>query len=133
VEINKKNLENRLEKLMRESSKLDSLKNVLYKNLGKASSGSNSVLLLSDEQITNPLDVYKHDLTLHLEILEIKKELYIKPDFEIVDGFTSFKEPESASLIKMLFISLGLSVLFGYLTLGLWSFDRMLAAYPLKT
>ncbi|HEX8039310.1 MAG TPA: hypothetical protein VF490_09160, partial [Chryseosolibacter sp.] len=58
--------------------------------------------------------------------------LYLNPDFEIVDGFTSFKEPENASLANILAISLMLSIIIGYLILGAYRFDRMLAEYPVK-
>ena len=85
-----------------------------------------------EEGLTNPLDVFSKDMELHDELQEVNKKLYLSPDFEIVDGFTSFKEPESASLPDVLAISLLLSILIGYLILGAYQFDRMLANYPIK-
>jgi hypothetical protein len=110
---------------------MDSLKSVLYQNyqtLGKTSRGSNNVIL-SDEAMTNPLDVFKQDLELNQQILEIDEALYIQPDFEVIEGFTTFKQPESAGLLKILFISFWVSWLMGYLIIGAWKFDKTLAAY----
>jgi hypothetical protein len=134
VEINKINLKKRQQKLVKESNKLDSLKAVLFQNfeaLSKTSRGSNNVIL-SDEQLANPLDVFTKDLALNTEILAIEEDLYVSPDFEIVDGFTSFKEPESASLFEILFVSFWISILMGYIIIGLWKFDRMLARIPMN-
>lgn len=134
IDINKLNLTDRKSKLLKESNKLDSLKAVLvrnYQTLGKTSRGSNNVIL-GEENLANPLDVFKQDLELHKEILEIDKRLYLQPDFELVEGFTTFKEPESASLPKILFIAFWISFVMGYLIIGAWKFDRMLANYPIK-
>ena len=78
------------------------------------------------------MEVFTRDLELHQELLEIERKLALSPDFEVVDGFTSFKEPESASLPDILAISLLLSIVIGYLILGAYRFDRMLAEYPTK-
>jgi hypothetical protein len=134
IEINKLNLNQRKMKLIRDSDKLDSLKTVLYENyqsLGKTSRGSNNVIL-SDETLTNPLDVFTRDLELHDEILKIDRALYVQPDFEVVDGFTTFKEPDSASLPKILLISFLVSWVMGYLVIGAWRFDQVLANYEVK-
>ena len=131
MEINEIILEKREQKLQSESRKLDSLKAVLFVNyqaLGQKSRGSNNVIL-SDESLTNPLEVFTRDLELHEEIQNIERQLYLRSDFEVVDGFTTFKEPESASLTKILVISFFLSILMGYLILGAWRFDHMLATY----
>jgi hypothetical protein len=131
IEINRINLKKKQKKLIAESNKLDSLKDVLFASMQKFSRGSNNVIL-SDEQMTNPLEVFKQDILFYRELLDVETNLYIGPDFEIVDGFTSFKEPESASLFQILFISFWISILIGYLIIGLWKFDRMLASVPMN-
>jgi hypothetical protein len=134
IAINKVNLTSRRQKLVAESKKLDSLKRVLFDNyqtLGKTSRGSNNVIL-GEESLTNPLDVFKQDLELNKEILEIDQKLYVESDFELVDGFTTFKEPESASLPKILIISFFVSWLMGYLIIGAWRFDQLLSTYNSK-
>ena len=135
IEINKENLEARKAKLQSELRKLDSLKVVLFQNyqaLAQRNRGSNNVVVGGEEGLNNPLDVFARDLELHQQLLDIERRLALNPDFEIVDGFTSFKEPESASLADVLAISLILSIVIGYLILGAYQFDRMLAEYPTK-
>ncbi|MEO6106584.1 MAG: hypothetical protein ABIP52_08900 [Cyclobacteriaceae bacterium] len=132
IEINKQNLTSRKIRLERDLRKLDSLKVLLFSNyqlLAQKSRGSNNIIL-NDETIVNPLEVFTKDLQLHEELQDVNKDLYLRPDFEIVDGFTTFKEPESASLVETLFIAFFISILMGYLILGAWRFDRMLASYP---
>jgi hypothetical protein len=134
IDIKKSNLISLKAKLTRESKKLDSLKAVLFQNyqtLGKTSRGSNNVIL-GEDQLANPLDVFKQDLEINKEILEIEHDLYIQPDFEVVEGFTTFKQPESASLLKILFIAFWVSFVLGYLIIGAWRLDQILATYPIK-
>jgi hypothetical protein len=135
IAVNKENLEARKAKLESELRKLDSLKRVLFQNyqaLSQRNRGSNNVVVGGEEGLNNPLQVFSRDLELHEELLEIERRLTLSPDFEIVDGFTSFKEPESAGLPDILAISLILSIVIGYLILGAYQFDRMLAEYPTK-
>lgn len=135
IESNRRRLESRKVKLQSELRKLDSLKAALFRNyqsLAQKSRGSNNVVVGGEEGLTNPLAVFTTDLELHDQLLEVQKQLDLTPDFEIVDGFTSFKEPESAGLADILAISLLLSILIGYLVLGAYRFDRMLAQYPSK-
>lgn len=131
VEINRVNLTSRRDKLKKESTKLDSLKAVLYQNFQSMASqsrqGSNNVIL-TDKYLTDPLGVYIEDLNLNNELLGIERKLYVNPDFEIIDKLTVFKEPANASLPKILVISFFLSILFGYLLIGVWKFDRYLAS-----
>ena len=135
VEINQINLKGRKNKLQRELRKLDSLKVVLFQNyesFAQKSRGSNNVVVGGEEGLTNPLEVFTKDLELHQELQLIEKKIYLTPDFEVVDGFTSFKEPDSASLADVLAVSLLLSIFIGYLILGAYRFDRMLAEFPTK-
>jgi uncharacterized protein involved in exopolysaccharide biosynthesis len=134
IEINQTNLKSRKDKLVAESRKLDSLKKVMFDNiqtLGKQSRGSNNVIL-RDDQLADPLKIYTEDLELNAQILAIDRLLYLTPDFEVVDGFTTFKEPESASLFKITAISFLVSILMGYLIIGTWKFDKMLSQINTK-
>lgn len=135
IAINQINLQNKKQKLIRESQKLDSLKGILFQNiqaLAKEPNRGASSLVLRDDKPFNPLDVFKEDILLNDELLEIEKKLYIKPDFEVIEGFTTFKQPEGASMPQILFISFWISLLMGYLIIGAWKFDKMLAKYPTK-
>lgn len=135
IEINQASLQQRKTKLQSELKKLDSLKVVLFKNyqaFAQKSRGSNNVVVGGEEGLTNPLDVFTTDLDMYQELQDVERRLYLNPDFEVVDGFTSFKEPESAGLADVLAVSLLLSIVIGYLILGAYKFDRMLAEYPVK-
>lgn len=129
VDANHLNLLNRKNKLLRESKKLDSLKSVIYENfqtMAKQSrQGSNNVIL-SDKYLTNPLEIFTEDLNLNAQILEIDRQLAIRPDFEVIDGFTTYKEPKSAGLIKVLAIAFGIAVAVGYMSIGLRNFNNYL-------
>lgn len=137
TESNRANLVDRKGKLMRESRKLDSLKIVLFQNLTSLSKsnspkdGSNNYVL-SDKYRADALEVFTKDLDLHSQIQYIDYQLTVKPDFEVVDGLTSFKEPDSVSLPMVLVISFFGSWILGYLILGLFSFDRYLASLSKK-
>lgn len=130
IESNKLSLESKKSKLIRESYKLDSLKDVIYENYksmaGQARAGSNNVIL-SDHPVTNPIDVYFEDIKIYDEIQYIERQLYIQPDFEVVDGFTEFSEPASASLTKMLAQTVLIAIGIGYLIVALRNFNKYLA------
>ena len=135
IESNRTTLLARREKLQSELRKLDSLKAVMFRNyqmLAQKSRGSNNVVVGAEDGLANPLEVFNTDLDLYQELQDVERRLFLSPDFEIVDGFTSFKEPESASLADILAISLLLSIVIGYLILGAYRFDRMLATYPTR-
>jgi hypothetical protein len=135
IEIEKLSLEKRKKKLQGELRKLDSLKVVLFQNyeaFAQKNRGSNNVVVGGEEGLTNPLEVFTKDLDLYQQLQDVERRLYLNPDFEVVDGFTSFQEPQSASLSDILAISLILSIVIGYLILGAYKFDRMLAEYPVK-
>lgn len=136
IAANERTLLERKAKLQRESRKLDSLKTVLFENFASMAKennrpGSNNVIL-SDKYLTDPLDVFKQDLEVHSQIQSIDYQLSVKPDFEVVDGLTSFKEPNSASLPKILAITFLASWLLGYLILGMFKFDRYLSVLSKK-
>lgn len=130
IEITRSNLLQKKSKLILESGRLDSLKSVLFRsfdNIARQSKQGSNNVILSEKPLTDPLSVFSQDLNFYNEIQSIDTRLYLQPDFEVVDGFTAFKEPESASLAKVLVISFLVSWLAGYLILGLFKFDRYLA------
>lgn len=135
IEINRTNLNSRKEKLIEESQKLDSLKRVLFRNfqaMANMPRGSNNVTI-GEEKMTNPLDVFSQDLALNNEILEIERALYVNPDFEVVEGFMTSKQPANLGLVETLAIAFILSILFGYVFVGIWKFNKLLDKYPTRT
>jgi hypothetical protein len=135
IHRNQESLLERKTKLVGESKKLDSLKSVLYANFQTMSkqtrAGSNNVIL-SDKYLTDPLKVFEEDLDLNNEIRSIDDQLTIRPDFEVVDRLTTFKEPSDLSLPVFLALSLMVSVALGYILIGLWKFNKYLAALTEK-
>jgi hypothetical protein len=130
IEINKQTLLAKQGKLTQESEKLDSLKLVIYANYKSMAEqgrqGSNNVIL-SDRAVTNPIEVYIQDLNLYNQLQEVERQLYIQPDFEVIDGFTEFSEPASASLPKILAQAMLVAIGVGYLIVALREFNNYLA------
>lgn len=130
IEADSINLLERRKKLIRESSKLDSLKHIIYLNFESMAQrperGGSSNLYLGDQYLTNPIDVFNSDLYLNEQLLEIDKKIKTKPYFEVVDGLTVFEEPESAPTWKVMLFSMLIFVFLGYFILGLLNFNRYL-------
>lgn len=129
IELNKQNLENKKTKLSNDLAQLDSLKRAIYAsyNLTKQQrEGSNNVIL-ADKTGSNPMDVFKQDLFIYEELQEVNKELFLRPDFEVVDGLTMFSEPSSAGVRKTLVISILIGIGMAYLIIGLWHLNKHLA------
>jgi hypothetical protein len=132
IEINKENLLDRKNKITRDLQRLDSLKFIIYDNYktmaAQSRAGSNNVIL-SDKSVTNPIEIYKEDLDLYNQLQSINRQLYLQADFEIVDTFTEFSEPSSASTFKIVLISILIGVLAGYVLVAVTSFNKYLATF----
>ena len=128
-------LKARLGKLRQEQPKLDSLKTFLLSLLKTLSNvrreGSDNVII-GEEQLTDPLTVFQRDISLYDDILLIEKQLYLKSDFEIIDRFTPYYEPESASLQKMLWFHFELGIAIAYLLIALMGINRWLSSQERK-
>lgn len=129
IEISKINLIAKKLKLQQESQKLDSLKRVIYSNYksmaDQTRQGSNNVIL-SDKAVTNPIEIYNQDLSLYDQMQSIERSLYLQPDFEVMDGFTEFNEPASASRLRIIFTAMLIAFGLGYLIVALRQFDKYL-------
>ncbi len=130
IEINKANLLRRKEKLEGDVSKIDSLKSVIYQNFKsmaeQSRQGSNNVIL-SDKAVTDPVEIYNQGLLIYDQLQEVNRKLYLQPDFEVVDGFTEFSEPASASLLKTVFYAVLIGIVIAYIDVALRSFNSYLA------
>ncbi len=136
IEANRERLTRRQAKLEGELRKLDSLKAVMvqnYRSLAEKGRGTNNVVVGAEEGIADPLKVVSADLKIYNELEEVRRKLALSSDFEVVEGFTSFKQPDTAGLADVLAASLLISIIVGYLILGARRFDRVLAEYPKKT
>lgn len=130
IQITHENLIAKKNKLKRESLKLDSLKKVIfsnYKTMAEQSrQGSNNVIL-SDKAVTNPIEIYSEDLKLYDQLQSIERSIFIQPDFEVVDGFTEFNEPASASKVKIIATGMLSGFILGYIIVALRRFDKYLS------
>src|SRR5260221_6253391 len=101
IEITKSNLNEKKSKLFHDLQKLDSLKFIIYDNYksmaAQSRQGSNNVIL-SDKAVTDPIQIYNQDLDLYNQLQSVNAQIYLQRDFEVVDGFTEFSDPSSASL-----------------------------------
>ncbi len=129
VDITKTNMLALKEKLIGESLKLDSLKDVIYANYqnmaAQSRQGSNNVIL-SDKAVTNPIEIFKEDIDLYNQLQSIDRSLYLQEDFEIVDGFTEFSKPTSAGPVKVSAYAVLIAIALGYLLVALFSFNKYL-------
>ncbi len=130
IDIDSINLILKKKKLESESMKLDSLKKVIFQNYQsmaqQSRQGSNNVIL-SDKAVTDPIQIYNQDINLYNEIQAIDRELYIKPAFEVVTGFTEFTEPASPGIAKSILIFVLIAFALGYVIVALLSFNRYLS------
>ncbi|GHN00254.1 hypothetical protein WSM22_17430 [Cytophagales bacterium WSM2-2] len=129
IKINRENLVLRKGKLERESQKLDSLKRVIYSNyqsMSERKQGSNNVIL-SDKSVTNPIEIYAQDLELYDQLQRVEKGIFLQPDFEVIDGFTEFSEPASASSSKIVATSALIAFILSYILVSLRKFDTYLS------
>jgi len=130
IEITQRNFLEKRTKLTHELQKLDSLKFIIYDNYknmaAQSKQGSNNVIL-SDKSVTNPIEIYNQDLDLYNQLQAINQQIYLQPNFEVVDGFTEFSEPASASTKKNIAISILIGIVVAYLSVALVAFNKYLA------
>jgi len=130
IEINKSNLIERKVKLSHDLQKLDSLKSIIYTNYksmaAQTKQGSNNVIL-TDKAVTDPVQIYYQDTQIYSEFQKASVEVYLQKDFEVIDGFTEFSEPTSASTKQIVYISFLIGIALSYLIVALMSFNKYLA------
>jgi hypothetical protein len=130
IEVNKSNLIERKVKLLHDLQKLDSLKSIIYTNYKSMASqtkqGSNNVIL-SDKAVTDPVQIYYQDTQIYSEFQKANVDIYLQKDFEVIDGFTEFSEPTSASTKQIVYISFLVGIALSYLIVALISFNKYLA------
>ncbi len=127
IEINKENLLEMKKKLNADLEKLDSLKFAIYSNYKSSGTTGQSSTNVVMGEVSTPVEIYKRDLDLYNQLQSINQQLYVQPDFEIVDGFTEFSEPASASSLKIVIISGLIGILIAYFLVALVSFNKYLS------
>jgi hypothetical protein len=130
IEITKINLLEKKTKIFHDLQKLDSLKFIIYDNYksmaAQSRQGSNNVIL-SDKAVTDPVEIYNQDLDLYNQFQSVNSQIYLQSDFEVVDGFTEFSEPSSASTWKIVALSILIGLGVAYLIVALEVFNKYLS------
>lgn len=129
IEITRTNLEDRKKKLTSELEKMDSLKVALFLNYQSMAQqnrqGSNNVIL--SDKAGNPVEIFKEDISIYNELEIVNHDLYLQPDFEIVDGFTEFSEPASASMTTVILYSIIIGIAVAYIDVTLRGLNTYLS------
>lgn len=129
VENTGKSLRERKAVLQSDLRKIDSLKNIIYVNyqsMAQRKDGSNNVIL-GDKSVTDPVQVYTQGLSIYNELQGVEDAIVLRPDFEVIEGFTEFSEPASPSLVKILFYSLIIGIFVAYVDVALRRFNSYLS------
>lgn len=117
IKTNKTRQEQLIAKLSHDVALLDSLKDAYNLNLrlsaGKSNDASNSVIL-GESGAVDPVRVYDQGVNLFQQLLYTKRSYELGTDFELVDGFTTFTKPDSASVIKTLVLSIAVLLVLAY-------------------
>jgi len=131
IKITKDNRIDKKTKLQHDLQKLDSLKFIIFDNYksmaAQSRQGSNNVIL-SDKAVTDPIQIYNQDLELYNQYQAVNAQIYVQPDFEVVDGFTELTEPTSAGLVLTLAIALLAGIVGSYVVVAFRVFNNYLAS-----
>lgn len=104
LQISEESLKQEYDFITEEEAELDSLKEILFKNFkimgDRNREGSNNVIL-ADEQVTNPISVFNESRSAYMKKLNIQRELFLQPQFELIDNFTVYSEPASLGLLLL--------------------------------
>jgi hypothetical protein len=132
LQIQDDNLKLEAQNIEEELSELDSLKEILFKNfrmLGERDRDGSNNVILADEQTTNPISVFNESRKAYEKKLEIQKQLFLQPQFELIDGFTVYSQPASLGLLALGFYGgltgLGIAALIIAISLFLQYLDKI--------
>lgn len=94
VDLKKENLHSMILKLRNEITEIDSLKDVV----GVFATQSRSNVVIMD-----PVNIYKEGVNLYQKELELRAELLLVDNFQIIEGFTAFNVPSSPTPMMIYF------------------------------
>jgi hypothetical protein len=129
IKVNRETLIKRKSKLESEQLKIDSLRKTIfdvYQSLAKdeGSKGSDNIILGGRQQVANPLDVFKTDLKINEDLLAIDRQLFLKNEFEVIEGLTPFSKPVNISFLHLVAYAIISSIVFSYTLLILIGLNR---------
>ena len=134
IKINTETLLKRKNKLIKEQVKIDSLKQSIfqiYKSIKNNRHGSDNVILTSQE-IVDPLEVFKEGFNINELILNIERELFLKKEFEIVQGAPVFEKQGSILSLEFIFHTILSVIGTAYVLIILIELNKFLAERGIK-
>ncbi len=130
------NLEKKKQKLLSESAKMDSLKNIIYKNLEarnkETREGSNNIIL-ADGTVVNPLSIFSEDMKLYDQILAIERSLELKESILSFEGSHQMTTPASPNFIDNMLYALGFALIAAYALIFLIEINKYLNRVEKRT
>jgi hypothetical protein len=114
LEIEEQNIAYKADNLRSAISELDSLQKLLDQNLIRMSENAKAgtiSLSMGDAKETDQLSVLEEKLRILDSELDLRRQLFLQPKFEVIDSFTAFKLPSNPKLLK----TLPLGLLSGFL------------------
>ncbi|MEL6536404.1 MAG: hypothetical protein AAFQ98_13390 [Bacteroidota bacterium] len=123
IRVSRTNLEARADKIHQELTRIDSLKGLVYLTYAKLAAeeakGNNNVYIDSESRILDPLSIYREDMRLYDEELELRRKLKLREEIEIIDEFTVFSSTQSTGAVKAMVygfaLAFGLALIVGLL------------------
>lgn len=112
-----------------EKRKLDSLKTAMidvYSSISNKPEKGSDNLYIGEQYSADPVEVFLQSERVNRYIRATKEKIFLQDDFEIVDGLTVFRKPESAGLLKMIFFGFWFGIASAYALIILISINRYL-------
>lgn len=124
--IQKQNLERMQSQLLQEVIKLDSLRLSVNKLISQASANNSTTI------ITEPSSINTDLVELYEKEMDVRTELALIDNVQVIQGFTPFERPSGPGLLKVLAIALGASLLLGFVLIALLELQRGLRKMSLQ-
>lgn len=123
LEITEQIRESKKAKLETELLKIDTLREVIQRslvaNIERRDRGSNNIFMGETGSITNPLEIVRETIRRYDDLMSIERDLFLRPDFEVIDSFISFEKPAGMRLRDVIIYSIliGLAISYAFIFL----------------
>ena len=84
-------------------------------------------LYIGDQFSSDPSTLFNQAINLQNRITSAKSRLQLRNDFEVIDGLTVFRTPESAGLLKSIVVGMMIGVGIAYLIILLKGINAYLS------
>ena len=129
VKVKKSNQEHLIAKLEGDIATLDSLKKSFNLNLQtmatRPNESSNNVYV-GESGLLDPISVYAQGVSLFRQLQQVREQMELGSDFEVIDGFTVFSKPESPGLLRGLVYAISIWLVIAYIVITLLEINKYL-------